>query len=414
MKPVRLLPTLLAALALAPAAGAVTGQQRVLLMQVTWGPEPWPAAHGQRSLDEAAAFVRSASFGRTWIDGAATPWLRALPGPPAGCDIRAVETAANAAAAAAGYVLGSYTKLGYAFPDIGCPWGGAYFSPGIWMNGRMDRLVVAHELGHTYGISEEGPGWACAGASCEVENYASPYSVMGHGLSDFNAFEKLTFGWLDRVARPAGDADVVLAAIDRPSAEPQALHVLTASEEYWLEYRPPEPIWPADEPAATAGIVVHAGTNGLSFRSRFPQRNLLLLDPVGAGRPSVVAGETFSVAGAFALTVRSTDSTRATVGFRWTDATRPSPPRIEAAGRSSVRWRAASDSGSGVSTYEVAVDGRAPRRVRAVLIAGTVYLDAPRRASYRRLARGRHRVTVVAVDRAGNRSRPAARVVVVR
>ena len=82
----KLLPTLLATLALAlaltPAAGAVTGQQRVLLMQVTWGPEPWPAAHGQASLDEAAAFIRSASFGRTWIDGQATPWLRALPAPP--------------------------------------------------------------------------------------------------------------------------------------------------------------------------------------------------------------------------------------------------------------------------------------------------------------------------------------------
>jgi Gametolysin peptidase M11 len=412
---VKLLAAVAAALVLSPAASAVTGQQRVLLMQVTWGPEPWPAAHGQESLDEARAYIRSASFGRTWVDGTATPWLRALPGPPpGGCDIRRVEAAANAAATAAGYALASYTKLGYAFPEIGCPWGGAYFSPGIWMNGIMSRHVVAHELGHTYGVTEEGPGWACRGGACEVENYASPYSVMGHGFSDYNAFEKLTFGWLDRVARPRGAAELALGAIDRPTPEPQALHVLTAAEEYWLEYRPPAPLWSADEPTATPGIVVHAGTNGLSFRSRFPQRNLLLLDPVGAGRPSVVAGETFSVPGAFAVAVRSTEAARATVAFRWTDAARPTAPRIESAGRALVRWRPAADSGSGVAAYDVSVDGRRVRRLTAVQIAGTVYLEGPRQARYPRLARGRHRIGVVAVDRAGNRSRSATRTVVVR
>ena len=410
----KLLATVLAALVLAPAAGAVTGQQRVLLMQVTWGPEPWPAAHGQAALDEAGAYIRSASFGRTWVDGEATRWLRVLPGPPAGCDIRAVEAAANAAATAAGYALGSYTKLGYAFPEIGCPWGGAYFSPGIWMNGIMNRHVVAHELGHTYGITEEGPGWACAGGACEAVNYASPYSVMGHGFADYNAFEKVTFGWLDRVARPQGDAELALGAIERPTPEPQALHVLTAAEEYWLEFRPPEPLWPADEPTATPGVVVHAGTNGLSFRSRFPQRNLLLLDPVGAGRPSFVSGETFSVPGAFAVTAVSTEAARATVRFRWVDTTRPSPPRIERAGRGSVAWAAAADAGSGVRAYEVRVNGRLVRRVQAVQILATLALPSNRRASYTRLRRGRHRITVVAFDRAGNRSAPGTRAVVVR
>ena len=411
---VKLLAVLLAALVLAPAAGAVSGEQRVLILQVTWGPEPWTTEHTRASLDEAAAYIRSGSFGRTWVVGDVTPWLHALPEQPAGCDIRRVEAAANAAAAAAGYQLARYTKLGYAFPEIGCPWGGAYFSPGIWMNGIMARHVVAHELGHTYGVAEEGPGWACNGGACEVANYADPYSVMGHGLSDFSAYEKVAFGWLDRVARPAGDAEVTLGAIDRPATEPQALNVLTAAEEYWFEYRPPEPLWSPDEPTASPGIVVHAGTNGLRDRSRFPQRNLLLLDPAGAGRPSLVAGETFAVPGAFAVTVRSTEPARATVALRWTDSTRPSAPRIESAGRSLVRWRAAADAGSGVGAYEVSVDGRRVRRVQAVQFAGTVYLEAPREARYRRLGRGRHRVSVVAVDRAGNRSAAATRLVVVR
>ena len=77
----KLLATLAAALVLAPAASAITGQQRVLILQVTWGPQPWPAAQGRESLSEAAAYIRSASFGRTWIDGTATEWLQVSPAP---------------------------------------------------------------------------------------------------------------------------------------------------------------------------------------------------------------------------------------------------------------------------------------------------------------------------------------------
>jgi hypothetical protein len=216
------------------------------------------------------------------------------------------------------------------------------------------------------------------------------------------------------VARPRGNVDVAIGAIDRPSADPHALHVLTGSEEYWLELRPEAPLWPAGVPAATPGVVVHAGTNGLTSRSRFPQRNLLLLDPIGAGRPSLVTGETFSVPGAFSVTVTSTQPARATLRFRWTDTTRPSPPRVERAGRRSVAWAAARDAGSGVAAYEVRVDGRRIRRVPAVQIAGTLYLHGPRELRYTPLRRGRHRVAVVAVDRAGNRSAPATRNVAVR
>jgi hypothetical protein len=406
----RSLAALVAALVLAPAASAITGQQRVLIMQVTWGPQPWPAAQGRESLSEAAAYIRSASFGRTWIDGTATEWLQALPGPPSTCDIRAVEAAGNAAAQAAGYNLSSYSKLGYAFPDIGCPWGGAYFSPGIWMHDRMDRFVVAHELGHTYGITEEGPAWACVGRRCASHNYANPYSVMGHGQSDFNVYEKLTFGWIDRVAQAAGNGDFTIGAIDRPGSDAHALHALAGGDEYWFEYRPPQPIWDPDEPMATPGIAVVAGPINPLIRSRFPLRDLLLLDPVGAGRSSVVAGETFAVPGAFALTVRSMEAARAVVSFRWTDRKRPSRPRIRVAGSTSVNWRASADAGSGVAAYEVSVDRRPARRVPAVVaLTPTLHVPALLRLRYAKLGRGRHRVRVVSVDRAGNRSRPAVR-----
>jgi hypothetical protein len=166
---------------------------------------------------------------------------------------------------------------------------------------------------------------------------------------------------------------------------------------------------------ATPGIAIVAGPITPVSRSRFPQRDLLILDPVGAGRSSVVAGETFSVPGAFAVTVRSMEAGSATVSFRWTDRKRPSRPRIRAAGRRSVSWRAAAETGSGVAVYEVSVDRRPARRVSALdSISPTLYTHAPPRLEYATLGRGRHRVRVVAVDRAGNRSRPAVRTFSVR
>jgi hypothetical protein len=47
----------------AGASAATLGEQRVLLILTTWGPEPYAPASIRAELDEAAAFMRSASFG---------------------------------------------------------------------------------------------------------------------------------------------------------------------------------------------------------------------------------------------------------------------------------------------------------------------------------------------------------------
>jgi hypothetical protein len=131
-----------------PASEAVLGQQRVLLMLVTWGPEPWTQARAQAELDETAAYVHSASYGKTSITGEVTPWLHTLPRKPE-CDPRGIAEVALAAARSRGYDTSRDTTLGISVPQIGCGWGGSYFPPGIWTNGRMDREVLANELGHT-------------------------------------------------------------------------------------------------------------------------------------------------------------------------------------------------------------------------------------------------------------------------
>ena len=216
--------------------------------------------------------------------------------------------------------------LGYAFPDIGCPWGGAYFPPGIWMNGRMDRHVVAHELGHTYGIIEEGPGWACVGSRCEAHNYANPYSVMGHGLSDFNAFEKLTFGWIDRVAQAGRNGEVTIGAIDRPA--PTRTSSTCSPPPTVLVRVPPAPA--RLEPRRADGDAWDSRRRGdersLLATLTLPQRDLLL--STRRHRTAVRVRRRDILGPGRVRRHRPVDRAHARDRApRWTDRTRPSPPR---------------------------------------------------------------------------------------
>ena len=116
-----------------PAGGAAAtlGEQRVLLILTTWGPEPYAPAAIRGELAETGAYMRSVSFGKTWVVGDVTPWLHALASKP-GCNTAAIAQAARSAAQAAGYDVARYTTLGIAMPHLdACPWGGAYFPPGI-------------------------------------------------------------------------------------------------------------------------------------------------------------------------------------------------------------------------------------------------------------------------------------------
>ena len=414
MRRLVLLAVLVLAVGAGPAPAAVLGEQRVLIVLATWGPEPYSQATARAALDEAAAYMRSVSFGRTWIVGEVTPWLRPLTARPA-CELQRISDAALAAARALGYDTARYTTLGIAVPRIDCFWTGAYFPPGIWMNGEMNRHLIAHELGHTYGVSEEGPAWVCT-PGCHSEPYGNPFSVMGHGLSDFGAWEKVEFGWIDRarvaVAERAGSFR--LGAIDRPSGDPYALRVFAGGDEYWFEYRSPSPLWAYGAPEASPGLVVYGGSNGLGEAGRFPGRNYVIADPVRRGRPSVRTGETFAVPGAFAVTVASTRAEGVDLRFRWADRARPAPPRalrsLRRGRRLLVRWRRGAERGSGIAAHEISVDGRRPTRVAAARSAAGFLVRNDDRATLQ-VPSGRHRLSVVAVDRAGNRSRPARLIV---
>ena len=416
----------LAALAPAPAGahgfassvrgqGAFAGEQSVLVVPITWGPQPQTVDELRHVVfTETGAFMRASSFGRGWLAGDVTPWLVALPSRPQ-CDAPALARIADTAAAAAGFDPARYDRFVYVFPRIDCGWSGLGSGERAWINGTAHRKLVAHELGHTYGLAHAN-SWECAGGRCRSVEYGDPYSTMGFGNGDFNVFEKAFLGWVTSVARPEDDGVFQLDRIELPASAAQGLVVTTARTEYWFELRLEQLRAPFGSWMLPTGVLVRVGpsTSAPLETLVYHQPNLLLPDPLGAGRAPLFAGETFRQRGAFELTVLSQVGDGAQVRFRWTDTTRPRPPRIlepaarvGRAGALFVTWDHAVETGSGVAYYEVRLDRRAPVRVESgvPVSPGTTLRKPPP---------GRHTVSVVAVDRAGNRGSAATRRFVVR
>jgi hypothetical protein len=403
-------------LAFPPGAAADNlGEIRTLVVRVTHGPETFSETAVRRVVfGDTDAWIRDASFGQAWLAGDVTPWLRALSSVPA-CRgrgafapyLQEIAATADPAAGAAGYDLSAYDKVIYLVPWR-CPdaTGVAGSDRQIGLFGALDVELVAHELGHTFGIWTHANRWSCGEGDCRSVEYGDPYDVMGHGPGQYNAWEKFTIGWLTNVARPGASGTYSVDQLERPSILPQALVVTTARNEYWFDHREPvlQDSFLAGSPLVD-GLFVRAGrTENVGLPSDYPEQNILLPNPAGHGLDALLPGQSFRVAGAFELTVAAHVGTRVDIVFRWTDATRPSRPLNAVVSRKGrtlrVLWDASSDRGSGVERYEVSLDGRA---------AASVPNDfrTPLQATVR-TPRGRHALTVLAVDRAGNRS-PAAR-----
>ncbi|HSC72673.1 MAG TPA: hypothetical protein VLB89_00815 [Gaiellaceae bacterium] len=407
----RLLPVALLALSLAavPAAqpaygGHVIGQQRILVALVTWGPEPLARADVQHIVfDEVDAFYRSNSYGKASLTGAVTPWLHAFDVPVA-CNLAQVRVGGMAALAAAGYDPSKYDRVVFVHPEQNCPWSGVTQAATVYLNGAVTTYLVAHELGHSFGLSHANLT-DCKRHGCGALEYGDPYDTMGVGTGDFNAKAKYDLGWLTNVTRPAKNGTYVLAPIERTSRLPQAFVVTTANDQYWIEYRGQPAVTNDGQHTAGAGVVIRVspspdlkdfGSSGIP--------NLLLSNPDARHRPELEHGESFVDAGAFKLAVLQASGDRARLRFRWTDATAPRPPRFGAAfvgGRVEVTLDTVRESGSGVARYAITFDRRAP------LSVGTDAADEP--VQIGKPLPGTHTVKVVVVDRAGNRSRAAVR-----
>ena len=395
----------------APATALVSGEHSLLVIRATWGPKPFATEDVNRVLDEVDAFFRASSFGRVSFRSTVTPWIRAYDVAPA-CNPLTIAYPADDAARAAGYDPAAYDRIVYLFPETACAWAGSRWGKRALLNGTLTVANTAHELGHTFGLPH-AQAWSCDPRPCGVVNYGDPYDTMGSGTGDFDSYEKWLLGWITRVTRVSQPDVYTVAPIEVPSTLPQGLIVTTTRNRYWFEVR--------RDPARAAtgtllmkgGLLVHAGpspTIAPGMSSYGGLSNALILDPVGRGRPWLQAGDIFGEPGAFRIVVLGKTGSSYRLRFSWTDKTAPRKPAIVFPGAhvrrwadTPVTWRDGTERGSGIAEYRVSIDG-AP----AVSVTQSIYpeLNAARIADLRP---GTHTITIVAVDRAGNRSQPAIR-----
>ena len=407
----RLVPValLVASLVVVPSAqpaygGHVLGPQRILVALVTWGPQPF-ARDDVRSIvfDQVDGFYRSMSYGKVSLTGDVTPWLHAFDTPVA-CNLGQVRSDGSAAALAAGYDRAKYDRVVFVHPEQNCPWSGVTQAATVFLNGAVTTYLVAHELGHSFGLGHSNLT-DCKHHGCGALEYGDPYDTMGVGSGDFSAKAKFDLGWLTNVARPAKDGTYDLAPIERTSRLAQAFVVTTGNDQYWIEYRSRAAKNAEDQQTAGAGVIIRVSPspdlNGVGS-SGIP--NLLLGNPDGRHRPELGQGERFVDPGAFSVTVLQASMSRARLRFRWTDATAPRTPRFTAAlvaGHVQVTLDSAREIGSGIARYDITLDRRAPRSIGRDATEDPVQMGKP--------LPGTHTVTVVVVDRAGNRSHAGVR-----
>ncbi|HET8893358.1 MAG TPA: hypothetical protein VFM96_04615 [Gaiellaceae bacterium] len=394
------------------AASATTPQPvSVLMLKATWGPTPYTDVEVQAAIDDAAQFLDTASFSQIQITGTQTPWLKAYPG-EAPCatdaDWSQFYAQANAAAATAGYDVASYDRVVYLLPpDSACIISGDGFGDPVSRRATLIGVlfpgVVAHELGHTFGMGHAG-AVICSDpkTSCARDPYGTPWDVMGSGgntfvpVGDPGAKQKAQAGWLTSYRYVTVPGTYTLAALELPSTLPQALIVRVAGRELWIDHREPigndaylnSSIWHK----LTQGIAVHDTAVNSATTPFYLSRPDYLLANNGHG--SWIAGsQPFRIPNVLEVDVVGHVGTTVRVRLRWLDHSPPSAPVLTAPTGSTLSWAMPRDDGTGISGYRVSIDD-VPTQA---LTQPTLDLSG--------LPAGAHTVRVTAIDYAGNTSK---------
>jgi hypothetical protein len=312
-----LLVALVLALGAAHAAAQPT-QVRVLVVKLTWGPQPYSQAEVDASMQAVEEFFATGSFGKVAMTHAQTPWTTALPAELPKCgtdgDAPGVISAATAAAGDA-----AYDRLVVLLPaGSGCGAAGFATNGDTVVADTDDAAILAHELGHTFGMGHAGAISCQYGASgqrgfCRSDPYGDGWDVMGGAtLGDFGALQKADAGWL--VPTYLDEAGLYrLAPLEEPSAVPQALVVRTGGFEYWIDHREAlgNDARLAGRDAVVTGFEVHR------IPVDAPELTPDYLLPIGRhNRYYVPPGATFAVPHVFAIGAVARANGVMTVRFR--------------------------------------------------------------------------------------------------
>lgn len=165
---------------------------------------------------------------------------------------------ARALALAAGYNETNYERVGVLFANLGGIAGSQIAYAGLgevvgkyfWVNGYWDFRVVAHEIGHNYGLPHanlwkvtDGNPISSTGTS---EEYGDEFDIMGGGDSpaeDFSPWNKSLLRWIPDTAVATVAASGThrmyrFDHIDANLANSRALKIVRdTAKDYWIGYR---------------------------------------------------------------------------------------------------------------------------------------------------------------------------------
>lgn len=412
------------------AALSAAGPRTVLVVLLTLADAPSPAASADAARSDvftsptsASARFSAQSGGSTYLTGirrtdgdVAGPF--ALPISGSGCPYRPIATAADRAAADAGWLESSYQHVVYVLPYVAdCDWAGVGELPGrrSWLNGTAGGSgITLHELGHNLG-AHHATTISCTDRSgqpvtlseaCSTSEYGDPFDRMGRGSGLMSTFHRAQVGQL-----PAGDqvsltraATIRLATADAVSGTRLALIPRKDPRQpvtsyYALERRAPQA--PFDTFGVSDPVVTGVSIRVVPRLDQPIQTKLLDATPQTAGNffdAALQPGQTFrDVPRGISVTVGADPSAITVTLPDLVDDVPPSAGYLWAsrAGDSAVglQWSAAVDDEDATLDYELSRDGQ------LLLTTGQTAITVADDGQA-------HSFALVAVDDAGNRSAP--------
>jgi len=237
-----------------------TGVKKLLFIRVDFSDEPGaptPTERAEEVMQQVNEFYQANSQGKTQIVTDLTPTLR-LPQPFTWYTSQKNRSAAVAKDARIAAQTAGYDVKSYQLEIINCrplkkgdySSGGAIAAKGLFLIGSQGVALIAHELGHNYGLGHAHL-WMTSDGSIigegKSKEYGNPFDVMGNtnatnGMQHhFTAYVKYFLNWLpdDAVKTVTASGTYRVFAHDLPNASGlRALQIKENDErDYWVEFR---------------------------------------------------------------------------------------------------------------------------------------------------------------------------------